>query len=824
MGKFLWKIRFIILSLISFAGAGILFYVDYGFINKEGKSLGLTIFLLILASVLLIAGTIFLAAVLNQRKKAQIANLQLKLDKWSNVSFHVTQAGDEVIGRLPLGIIIYDDNLRIVWTNEFVKEKFGEEINEQSIGIISDELYDAVNTSKLTVMFKVNESSYDGILNNDQNAIYLFDTTERENIKTRYEQRIKAVGIIQIDNLDETLKNFDVLDKNNLRGQIFNALTEYMNLHHCLIQNLPQDRLIVILDKEELLKMMDEKFYCLDNVHDIAANNRLKVFVSMGFACFDNNPDDLGNIAEDALELAEKRGGDQATVNIDGSPIKYFGGKINLHDKNTLIDVRRYSMELKEIVEKASNVLIMCHNRADCDAIGSMLAAFRMITSTGSDAKMVFDPNLADVTVRQIYETIKSDPNLRINFISLEKAKELINPETLLLITDTQGPRLVMFPELLKLIPNVAVIDHHRPSEDGYDKNTFYYQDQDASSAVEMVTEMFTFYNPDIKMVPIEASIMLAGIVIDTVNFTQRTSSRTFEAAAKLKEFDGDMVYVKKILQEPVDSEKFMMKAIVNSETYGEKFSIVCLGEEDKIIDSTTLSKISDKQLEISGIQGSFTIGRINDDTVGISARSLGDHINVQTIMEAMGGGGHFNASACQRKNVTIKELKDELIEILRVDYVEGGSGKMEIILLEDVKGKGKKGETIEVANGYAIFLINNKKAVAATPENKAKFEAAQERERKIAESNRNMLLKFKDSIDGKSVNIKIKFGQGGKKFGSITTKLVCDEFEAQNGIHLDKKKVELPAEINSIGIFTANVKLDTDIIAHFEIQVQEQN
>jgi ribosomal protein L9 len=533
--------------------------------------------------------------------------------------------------------------------------------------------------------------------------------------------------------------------------------------------------------------------------------------------------DDLGQIAQNAIDLATKRGGDQVVVNLEGEQIKFFGAKNNSLEKNTLVEARMQTISLKEQVENASNVLLMCHKFADTDAIGSMLAAFHMIKTSNVDAKMVFDPTLADATVKKIYGMLKAEPQIADSFISLDEAFELLKPTTLLLITDTQSPSLLMFPDLYKKSKNVSIIDHHRPGEVGYQNPLTYYLDSSASSATELVSEMFMFYNSGITMLPVEASIMLAGIIVDTNNFTQRSGARTFEAAATLKEYGADMIFVRKLLQEPLESEKFLNNAITNAEIYGGRFSIVCLKETDNIPDRTTLAKISDQQLHIQGVEASFTIGRIDDITVGISARALGDSVNVQTIMEQMGGGGHFNSAATQRKNVSIQSLKDELTNIIRIEYIDGGSEVMKVILIQDVKSKGKKGEIIDVPNGYGNFLINNKQALAATVENLAKYEEEKEKERQIAENNRKLLLKFRDDIQGKKIVIKLKIGQGGKKFGSVTPKLVCDEFEAQTGIHLDKRKVELPAEINSIGIFTATVKLDTDIVAQFEIKVEGQ-
>ena len=481
------------------------------------------------------------------------------------------------------------------------------------------------------------------------------------------------------------------------------------------------------------------------------------------------------------------------------------------------------AMSIKEAVEGSTNVIIMCHNFADCDAIGSMLGVYHMVASTGAEVKMAFDPEKADVTVKKIYSQIKADANISNYFVSLEEALELLKPTSLLIITDTQSPRLVMFKELLDKAKRLSIIDHHRAGDDGYKDYLSYYVESSASSTVELVSEMFMFYNSNITMTPFEASIMLAGVIVDTNNFTMRSGTRTFEAAATLKSMGADMIFVRKLLQEPLESEKILAEALMNAEVYGERFGIVCLNEDQTIQDRTTLAKISDKQLTIAGVEASFTIGKLDENTIGISARSLGDSINVQIIMEQMGGGGHFNSAASQIKDSTLTAVKEQLTEILRLEYVEGGTGAMKVILVQDVKGKGKKDTIIDVANGYGNYLITNKLAVAATDENMLAFEKQKEQEKINAENRRKVLMKFRDEIDGKVIIIPIKVGAGGKVFGTITSKLVCDEFEAQTGIHLDKRKVELAADINSIGIFDATVKLDAGIVAQFTIKVEEK-
>ncbi len=619
----------------------------------------------------------------------------------------------------------------------------------------------------------------------------------------------------------ESLKKYDVQEQANIRGKIFSEIQDYIAQYKCYFDQ-QADRIIVVIDKEALLRMIDDKFSLLDNIREIAKNSRLKSSISMGVASFDIELNELGKIAENAVELAEKRGGDQVVVNLEGEQVKFFGAKSNSQEKNTLIEARLQTQSLKEHVEASSNVIIMCHRWADTDAFGSALAAFRMIETSNIDVKIAFDPKLADATVNKIYARVAKDSNLKSCFISFDEALEKMKPQTLLLITDTQSPKLCMSQELYDKAKRVCIIDHHRPGEVGYENYLSYYLDSSASSSVELVSEMFVFYSSNIKISSFEASIMLSGIIVDTNDFTQRSGVRTFEAAATLKSLGADMIFVRQLLQEPIEQEKFMSEALSKVELFGNRFAIVCIDENSVIPEKPTLAKISDSALRIAGVEASFTIGKLADGSVGISARSLGDLLNVQLIMEQMDGGGHFNSAATQRKGVTVKEMYDELTHILDLEYIQGESGSMKIILSTDVKGKGKKGSIIEVANGYANFLIQKGQAEPANEENLKKFEEAKIEEEKAKESNRKILLKIKDEIEGKSITIKIKVGQGGKNFGHVTTKLVCDEFEAQTGIHLDKRKVELPAEINSIGIFTATVKLDADIIARFEVKVEE--
>ena len=659
----------LIISLIFYVSFGVSGYFSYYFVADRNDIIVGIVFAFVAIACLIVA-MIMTFMFVNRKTKAQLSDYQLRLKKWSNIAYHASKAGDEVFNQLPIAILLYDESYQIKWSNNYAKQIFNNQLNDIPLDTISKDLLDEVILNKEQILFNYNDKAYDVIHNIENDILYFFEVTEREQIKKRYNDRITAVGIIELDNLEESLKRFDMQEKANVRGQILGEVSDWISRYNCYLQSVTGDKMVIMMDKFSLSKMIADKFSVLSAVREISSKNRLKASISMGIACHDVSFDELGSIAQSAIELAEKRGGDQVVVNEEGKKIQFFGGNTNSFEKNTLVEARMQAMSLKEAVEGSSNVLIMCHNFADCDALGSMIGTFHMVQSSGKDVKMVFDVNRADVTVKKIYDIMNKDPLLPTYFISLDEALDLLKPTTLLIVTDTQSPSLAMFKELLEKAKRLSIIDHHRAGDDGWKNYLSYYVESSASSAVELVSEMFMFYNSDIIVTPLEASVMLTGVIVDTNNFTMRAGTRTFEAAATLRSMGADMIFVRKLLQEPINSEKFIAEAITNAEVYGEKFGIVRLDEKALISDRTLLAKISDRLLTINGVQASFTIGRIDDSTVGVSARSLGNNINVQTIMEAMGGGGHFNSAAVQIKTkegetpVTIASVNKQLVDI----------------------------------------------------------------------------------------------------------------------------------------------------------------
>ncbi len=803
----------ILLTILTVVFAYLYFYFENGNFKYA---------FLILTALSIIGAVIFYILFAYRNITAKIKILQDRLEVWNNISYHVNQAGDEAFNELPIGIIVYDDSFSIKWGNDNAKAIFKSGFIEENIMEIDQELYNNIKNGETKFTYLYDSNYYDVIHEPENNLIYMFNVTERENLNIRYNNRITALGIIKIDNLDEALKDYAVQEASSIRGEFLGEISDYLQNYKADLQNVDDDRIFIVCDKESLRKMVEDKFDVLNKVRDLGVKNHLRTSMSIGFACYDTNADELAQLAQSAVDLAERRGGDQAVINIENEQIQYFGGKTNAVEKNSLVQARIMAQSLKEAIEGSTNVYITGHVIPDADCIGSMLGVLKMALSSNKDASIVLDMNNLDQISERMIELIKvSEPALYEHFIDLTDVD--IKTNTLLVICDTQSPTIMCYPSLYNDIQRVCIIDHHRSGEVGFEKNLFEYIESYASSAVELVCEMFSFYNKDIKFSTLEASIMLAGMVIDTNSFTFRTSTRTFEAAAILKQLGADMVDVKKLLREDANTEQYIAEAVLKAEVFLNDFAIVRLDLEEPIHDRTILAKISDRLLTIDKIKASFTIGMFDNGQVGISARSI-DTYNVQLIMEEMGGGGHLNSAATQIGDKSILDVYGELKDILsreNEDILE--AEKMKVILLEDVKGRGKKDETINVANGYGNYLISHNLAVEASDENLKELKKRQNQEA-IDEQNRIKLLeKLKGEIEGKSINVYIKVGQDGKTFGHITTKQITEEFEAQTGIHLDKKKVTLPADIDFVGIFKANVDLGKEIVATFDVHVLEK-
>jgi ribosomal protein L9 len=434
--------------------------------------------------------------------------------------------------------------------------------------------------------------------------------------------------------------------------------------------------------------------------------------------------------------------------------------------------------------------------------------------------KVVLDFDKIDHTCAKVIDMLnREDFKLLEYLIDPEDALEEITPNSLVIIVDHHSPVQTIEPKLLEKTKNLAIIDHHRRIDNLLSEVNLNYVEPYASSSVELVVEMVELFNYEVELDNFEATIMLAGMMIDTNNFTYRTGVRTFEAAALLKRMGADPFKARLILRESLDDIKTKSNLVNSAAIINDRFAIATVAPEDKT-DRVQLAQTADDLLEIDNIIASFAIGNIGNDTIAISARSV-DKYNVSVLMEQFGGGGHLNNAAAQVSGGNIAEIVQKLEEILKSTFKEDTT--MKVILIKDVKGKGKKGEVIEIATGYGNFLLTSKQAIDANASNIRALEDERLKVENDALADLEAMKKQKIEIEEKPIKLFVKIGESGKTFGAINTKQIADEYKKVYNLDIDKRKIVLEENIHSLGVFKVPVKLHKEVTATITLQIIEE-
>ena len=499
-------------------------------------------------------------------------------------------------------------------------------------------------------------------------AVYLQDVTELNRyIRENEEQRLVA-GLIYIDNYDEVVDSVEEVRQSLLMALVDRKINQYIAKVDGIVKKMENDKYFIVIKKQYFKQLEEDKFSLLEDVKSVNIGNGIPATLSIGLGLSTVSYAQSYNYARVAIDLALARGGDQAVIK-DCNGITYYGGKREQTSKNTRVKARVKAEALREFITVKDKIIVMGHKLTDVDAFGAAIGIYRAAAALEKNAHIVI--NEISASLRPLYECYEKDPSYPDDlFLTSAEAIPMVDEESMVIVVDTNRPRMTECEELLKKTKTIVVLDHHRQSSDNIDNALLSYIEPYASSSCEMVAEVLQYIVDDVKIPKLEASSLYAGIMIDTNNFVNRTGVRTFEAAAFLRRCGADITLVRKMLRDDMDAYRAKAEIISSAEVFHKKFAIAV--GRDLTIESPTIigAQAADELLDINGIKASFVL-TVYNGRIYISARSI-DEVNVQIIMERFGGGGHMNASGAQFDHTDVDAAVAELKRVLD-EMIEGG-------------------------------------------------------------------------------------------------------------------------------------------------------
>lgn len=576
----------------------------------------------------------------------------------------------KLIQSVPLPMCMVDSNGKVVKANSRINEVFiYDEITGSDFfaltGVKLEELGKPDESGKIRTIER-NDKVFQLIISDEEidkdNIIVFFnDVTEYKKLKNAYDDEKTCVAIINIDNYDELIASTLPDMRMQIASDIDKTIRKWANGIDASIINNKEDEYVMYFQYKHINKMVESKFSILDDVRQIETEADFPMSLSIGVGTGGEELDEIEEGANAALDLAIGRGGDQAVVK-NHNQIDYYGGRLQTVEKTNKGKSRVVAHKLKQLIEEAGKIMIMGHTNPDMDCFGASLGMYRVCKMQDREPSIIIDEVNHSLSV--VYKQAKETN--RYNFINCEKALEAADENTLLIIVDTHRPSYVSCPELIEKVGKLAIIDHHRRAADVIKGADLFYIESYASSASELVSEILQYSGEKRALQKLEAEALLGGITIDTNRFAVKTGVRTFEAAAWLRRTGADTTEVKRFFQVDMDSFILRAKSIAATNIHENGIATsICEGEstDAQIINS----QVADELLNINGVKASFVAGKNHRGKTVVSARSLGE-LNVQVIMEKLGGGGHLTTAGAQ-VDMTPQEVLDKIKEIVTELY-----------------------------------------------------------------------------------------------------------------------------------------------------------
>jgi c-di-AMP phosphodiesterase-like protein len=621
---------------------------------------------LIIPAILVFLLIILYSLNVDKRRKAEISN------HIHDLIVDVDSAAKNTLINSPFPLVILETNGNIIWkSSKFLEEFKNIDINnylDEIIKEIKQEITaETTKDKKIKKQMKIGKNTYKILgeyvkskkgKKQDEYVmiLYFIDNTENTELYAKYNNARTCIGIITIDNYEEIMQRISAESRPQAIAEIEKAIYNWTNPTGGLVIKQERDTFIYIFEQKYLAQIESTKFSILDTIKEINIEGKQQLTISIAISNEGESNYEKYKSALSAMDIALGRGGDQAVIRENGK-YQFFGGRAQEVEKRTKVKARIIAQALEELIISSPNVIIMGHINADTDSMGSSLGLYRLAKALGKEVNIV--NNLYGESLETFLEEFEKEEEYKEVIINSQEAIAKTKSETLLIIVDTHKKSYVEEPELLNRTSKIVVIDHHRKSTDFIDNATLTFHEVYASSAAELVVEILQYSEKELELKQLEAEALYSGIMVDTKNFTFKTGVRTFEAAAYLRKCGVDIIKVKKWFQSDLESYNIISEVVRNAEIVNDTIGISMYKEKQKDA-SLICAKAADELLTISDITASFVMGYLGDK-VCISGRSIGD-INVQVILEKLGGGGHITLAGAQVDGMTIEEVRQELI------------------------------------------------------------------------------------------------------------------------------------------------------------------
>ena len=569
----------------------------------------------------------------------------LEIEQLDELNQDVEDSLKTLLGKMPVGVITFDENDHIEWFNPYAKLVLSDENGNFNKQLIADFISQKRKGSPSNVI-TVGDNKYAAFVDFDNKLTYFIDNVYDQDENADPNMTRPVIGIISVDNYDDVTGSLPDADVSKINTFVAGFISEFAKAKHIHYRRIEGDRFYFFTNYSVLTEFMDQKFSVLDDFRQQAQERGLPLTLSMGISFGTLKHDQIGQVALQNLNIALVRGGDQAVVkeNDDHKELLYFGGGSVSTVKRSRTRTRAMMTAISDKLKTVEKVFVVGHKNLDMDALGA-----------------VYDDTAMNADIERAVERLKEDGQSPL--ITLSEAEELVNQHSLLIMVDHSKINLTLSKDFYDRFNEVIVVDHHRRDDDFPENAVLTFIESGASSACELVTELLQFQGAPERLSKIQASILMAGIMLDTKNFSTRVTSRTFDVASYLRSLGSDSGEIQTISATDFEEYRRINELILAGERITDDI-IVASGDNPKCYNNVVISKAADTMLAMAGIEATFVVARTSDSTVNISARSH-KTINVQRIMEKMGGGGHFNLAACQLRDCSVAQAKNKLIETI---------------------------------------------------------------------------------------------------------------------------------------------------------------